>query len=181
MYYLNKNVLKIVEVLDKETTYFNSIYERTGIKSKNNLLKNLNNLVEQNVVKKEKTKSNTYYFLNKKNPITIALLNLTYKIRLQNLPFAVRRAVIDAVLELPPKLAVLFGSYAKGGYTENSDIDLVFFDSAKENYQDISNRYGVQININLLEIKDLQNPTDTLKHILKTGYPIIGGEYLYRI
>jgi len=41
---INKNSIKIIEILKEGRTYFNEIHEKTGIKSKNNLLKNLNDL-----------------------------------------------------------------------------------------------------------------------------------------
>ena len=66
---LNKNAVKILDVLSRESLYFNQICELTGIKSKNNLLKNLNLLVNSNVLKKQANKSNTFYSLNYDNAV----------------------------------------------------------------------------------------------------------------
>jgi DNA-binding HxlR family transcriptional regulator len=73
---VNKNVIKVIEVLAEGRAYLNEIYEKTGIKSKNNLLKNLNALTNNKILAKEENKSNTFYSLNYQNNVSIALLNL---------------------------------------------------------------------------------------------------------
>ena len=61
---VNRNAIKIIEVLADGRAYLNEIYEKTGIKSKNNLLKNLNSLTDNKILTKEENKSNTFYSLN---------------------------------------------------------------------------------------------------------------------
>ena len=177
---INKNAIKIIEVLLEKKAYFNNIYEKTKIKSKNNLSKNLNLLTDNKILIKEKDKSNTFYSLNYENNILISLLNLINKTKFENLPFNIKKSILEAIFTLKPKMVILFGSYAKGNYNKKSDIDLIFFDSfEKKEIKEISKKYGVKLNITFMEIKELKKENEALSHIIKTGYPLIGEEYYY--
>ena len=177
---INKNVIKIIEVLVEGRAYLNEIYEKTRIKSKNNLLKNLNSLTNNKILIKEENKSNTFYSLNYKNNISIALLNLINKIKFENLPFEVKKSVSEATATSKPRIAILFGSYAKRNYNKKSDVDIIFFDAIeKEGIKEISRKYGVKLNITFMKLNELQKNNEALNHIIKTGYPLIGVEYFY--
>ncbi len=177
---INKNCLKIIEALIEERTYFNRIYEKTKIKSKNNLLKNLNLLAENKILIKDENKSNTFYSLNYENNLLIALLNLINKTKFENLSFNIKKSVLEAIFILKPKIAILFGSYAKKNYNKESDIDLIFFDAFKrEGIKEISNKYGTKLNITFMKFRELKKDNESLNHIIKTGYPIVGEEYFY--
>jgi predicted nucleotidyltransferase len=179
---INKNSLKIIEILKEGRAYFNEIYEKTKIKSKNNLLKNLNLLTTSKILTKEENKSNTFYSINYSNNLTIAVLNLINKNKFEKLPFEIKKSISECSLIIKPRIAILFGSYAKGNYTNKSDIDLLFFDTLKEQKEkikDISKTYGVKLNITLMNLKELNLKSESLMHIFKTGYPLIGEEYFY--
>ena len=175
---INKNAIKIIEVLTDGRMYFNEIYEKTEIKSKNNLLKNLKSLTDNKILIKEENKSNTFYTLNYKNNVLIALLNFINKTKIEKLPFDIKKSISEALLISKPRTAILFGSYAKRNYTEKSDIDLVFFDVLeKKGIKEISSKYGVKLNITFMDLSELKKDNDALNHIVKTGYFIVGGEY----
>ncbi len=177
---INKNVIKIIEVLVEGRAYFNEIYEKTRIKSKNNLLKNLNSLTNNKILIKEENKSNTFYSLNYKNNISIALLNLINKTRFENLPFDIKKGISEAIFNSKPRIVILFGSYAKRNYNKKSDVDLIFFDAIeKKGIKEISRKYGVKLNITFMKLNELQKDNEALNHIIKTGYPLIGVEYFY--
>lgn len=179
---INKNSIKIVETLKEGKAYFNEISEKTGIKSKNNLLKNLNLLTLNKILIKEEKKANTYYSLNYSNKITISLLNLINQIRFEKLPFNVKKSITECLLLIKPKIGILFGSYAKENYKKESDIDLLFLDGEKEKKEkikEISKNYGVKISPTFMEIKELNLKSESLKHIFKSGYPLTGEEYFY--
>ncbi len=178
---INKNSIKIIEVLDSGRCYFNEIYEKTKIKSKNNLSKNLKALTSIKILIKERKKSNTFYSINYLNTLSIAILNLINKTKFEGIPFNIRKSILESIFSLKPRMAVLFGSYAKGNYKKDSDIDLVFFDALKstKKIKEISKNYGVQLNIVYIGLKDLDLNSESLKHIFKTGYPVMGGEYFY--
>ena len=177
---VNKNVIKIIEVLTEGRAYLNEIYEKTGIKSKNNLLKNLNSITNNKILTKEENKSNTFYSINYQNNISIALLNLINKTKFENLPFNVKKGILEAIFFSKPRIAILFGSYAKKNYNKKSDIDLIFFDAIKKkDINEISGKYDIKLNIIFMKLDELQKDNETLNHIIKTGYPLAGGEYFY--
>jgi len=179
--FINKNSIRIIEVLMGGKLYFSEIYEKAGIKSKNNLLKNLKVLADNKLIIKEKTKSNTYYSLNYSSWVLIAILNLITKTLFEKLPFNIKKAIKEIIFELNPKLAILFGSYAKGNYKKESDIDLLLFDSSekKEKIKEISKNYGIKINPVFMQLNELDASSESVKHIMRTGYPVTGEEYFY--
>jgi DNA polymerase sigma len=181
MDYINKNSLKIIEVLDSQRLYFNEIHEKTEIKSKNNILKNLTLLVKKEILFREANKSNTYYSLNYKNQLTLSLLDLLNKEKFSKLPFQIRKSILDSINVLTPKVAILFGSYAKGNYSKESDIDLVFIESAENPSLiiEIEKKYGTKINCISMKFKELNLENESVAHILKTGFPLVGKEYFY--
>ncbi len=181
----NKNTLKITQVLmeAENKLYLNQIYELTKIKSKNNLVKNLNMLVNFNILEKEKNKSNTFYSLNYENILTLSFFKIINTIKLQKLPFERRKAIEESLILTKPNMAVLFGSTAKKNFTRQSDIDILFVynEKTKINLSEISGRYGVKINIISLKFDELDEKSETIRHILKTGYPLTGNLYFYKI
>src|SRR3989344_8365244 len=145
---VNRNAIKIIEVLADGRAYLNEIYEKTGIKSKNNLLKNLNSLTNHKILIKEENRSNTFYSLNFKNNVLVALLNLINKTKFESLSFDVKKGTMEAIFTSKPRIAILFGSYAKRSYTKKSDVDLLFFDAIeKKMVNEISSKYGIKLNI----------------------------------
>lgn len=179
---INKNSVKIIEILKEGRAYFNEIYEKSEIKSKNNLQKNLTLLTNNKMLIKEENKSNTFYSVNYSNNVLIAVLNFINKVKFEKLPFNVKKGVFECVFSLRPKTAVLFGSYAKGNYKRESDIDLLFFDAVKEGRKkvdDISKSYGVKINIIFMKFEELDLSSESIRHIFKTGYPLTGEVYFY--
>ena len=179
---INKNSIRIVEALNERKAYFSEIYKKTGIKSKNNLLKNLDLLVTNKVLIKEEKTANTYYFLNYSNNVLIAILNLINQIKFEKLPFNIKKSILDCIFAIKPKMAILFGSYAKDNYQKESDIDILFFDALnekKDRVREISKNYGVQINAIFMGFKELDLKSESLVHIFKTGYSITGEAYFY--
>lgn len=179
---INKNSIRLIEVLKEGKAYFNEIYEKTKIKSKNNLLKNLNLLASSNIIIKEENKSNTFYSINYSNNLSIAILNLINKTKFEKLPFKVKKSILESIFALKPRIVILFGSYAKNNYSSESDIDLLFFEAIKEQkdkIKEISKSYGVRINPTFMELKELDLNSESLMHIFKTGYPLVGEEYFY--
>tara|TARA_Y100000310_G_scaffold184656_1_gene184788 strand:- start:57 stop:623 length:567 start_codon:yes stop_codon:yes gene_type:complete len=182
MDYINKNSIRIIEILKERKAYFNEIYEKSKIKSKNNLLKNLTLLTANKLLIKEENKSNTFYSVNYSNNILIAIINLVNQIKFEKLPFNVKKSIFECILLLKPKTVVLFGSYAKGNYKKKSDIDLLFFeivDEERKKIKEISRSYGVQINAVFMEFRELNFNSESIKHIFKTGYPLTGETYFY--
>lgn len=183
---LNKNVLKIIGVLQGKKLYFSQIYELTKIKSKNNILKNLNDMVTLKILKKYKNKGNTFYSINYENKFSLAILQLINTIKFNDLPFERRKAIEETIKKTKPSLAILFGSTAKGNFKKQSDIDLLLVYNSKikdtnEEIKEVASRYGVKISAITFEFKELDIKNDTIKHIIKTGYPLVGHIYFYEV
>jgi len=183
---LNENVIKIIESLRKEKLYFSQIYEKTGIKSKNNILKNLEKMAKLNVLKKDKGKGNTFYTINYDNLVAIGLLELNDTLRLQRLPLERRNSIIETISELKPLIAILFGSTAKGNFRKESDIDLLLvfnkeIDKKGEKIKEIGSKYGVKINPVMIKFSEFDTKNETINHILKTGFPVEGFRYFYGV
>ena len=179
---INKNSLRIIEVVSRDREYFNEIHKKTGIKSKNNLLKNIDVLVKNKVLIRDEMKANTYFSLNYTNNVTIAALNLINQLKFEKLPFKIKKSISECLSAVKPAMAVLFGSYAKETYREESDIDLVIFGGLgeqKNKIKEISKSFGVQINATFMGFEELNQKTESLKHIFKTGYPLTGEGYFY--
>ena len=181
MDYINKNSLKIVEALEEKELYFNELHEKTKIKSKNNLLKNLKVLVEKQILIRRKNKSNTFYKLNYSNLLTLSSLDFLNKEKFEKLPFPAKKSILDLIYSMKPKIAILFGSYAKGNFKTESDIDLVFIDSKtdKKFLKETEDKYGATLNIVFLDFNEFNSENVSLTHILKTGFPLVGKEYFY--
>jgi predicted nucleotidyltransferase len=182
---LNKNILKIIEVLSKENMYFNQIHELTKIKSRNNLLRNLKKLTELKILDKKKNKSNTTYNINYENSYAQILLQQLNVIKLEFLPYARKQTIKEIINETLPVIGIIFGSTAKGTFNKNSDIDLLLiYDNKIKNNSEIikkiSLKYGTKINSLSITLKEFESKDDSIKHILKTGYPVSGYNYFYR-
>jgi len=182
----NKNVIKIIEVLSKDRMYLNQISELTGIKSKNNVIKNLNALADLKILHREKNKSNTFYSINFDNQFALILLQLVNIKKLQNLPFNRRKTILEIVETTKPILAVLFGSSAKGDYKKESDIDLLLIYDQRnktkiKEMQSIGSRFGIRINPIIIGFSELDTRDSTIQHIFKTGYPITGHMFFYEV
>ncbi len=79
------------------------------------------------LIKQKKAGNQINYFLDySKEGLSPALSTVEY-VRLERLPAKVRLAVRDFLKELKdkPVLALIFGSYANGSYTKESDTDIL--------------------------------------------------------
>lgn len=184
---LTSATLKVLEIFKKEKLYFNQIAELAKMKSRSNLLSTLRKLVKANVLKEEKTKGNTFYSLNYDNRITLTLLQLLCVSKLYSLPFEHRKAIEEIEESNFSHIIFLFGSLAKNNFTKESDIDLLLIYNnsgdmrAVQTAKLIGKKYGLTINPTLISINELRRPSDSLKHILETGYPVVGHIQFYDI
>lgn len=97
-------------------------------------------LEKEKVVKKEK-EANLVKFKLKESEKTVAYLRQVHTEKFLLLPDKIKIAVRDFLdeLEVKPLIAILFGSYAKGNYTKESDIDILTVFQKLENEKEIEN------------------------------------------
>ena len=74
----------------------------------------------------------------------------------KNIPF-INQIVSTIVSTVAPDKIILFGSYARGDYSKNSDIDIMILKKGLKNERDITNR----LYINLFN-KKISTPVDLI-------------------
>lgn len=92
-------------------------------------------------IKKQKSGNQINYFLDyTKEELTPSLYTVEHS-RFERLPAKIRIAVRDFLKDLKekPQIAIIFGSYANGTYTRNSDIDILLVFQKIEDAKNIEN------------------------------------------
>ncbi|MFT4308886.1 MAG: nucleotidyltransferase domain-containing protein [Candidatus Woesearchaeota archaeon] len=94
--------------------------------SYNNAVRNIRILEKENIVRRIKD-ANLIKISLKDNPMTIAYLKKVHTEKYYNLPRRAILAVNELIKEIIPKplICLIFGSYARGDYHKDSDIDLL--------------------------------------------------------
>ena len=152
------------------------------------------NLLEKEGVLIKKSEANLIKVELKKGQTTIAYLKKLHTDKFVSLPKKVQIAINDFLSELDvkPIIALIFGSYAKGNYTNNSDIDilLVFQDfkgvEIENTAKRISLRSNKQINPVYMNYKDFEKNFLNKEHafsneIRKDVIVLNGIEYYYEL
>lgn len=95
---------------------------------------------KERVVKKEKDANLVKYKL-KRHPKTLAYLKQVHVERFLMIPKRIQNAIEDFLseLEVPPIITLIFGSYSKGDYVRDSDIDILLVFQNIKNEGDIEN------------------------------------------
>ncbi len=109
---------------------------KVGMPSIDYALKKIERLLE-----KQKSGNQIKYFLDySKKGLTPMLHEVEYS-RFDKLPAKIKLSIKEFLKELKEKpiIAVIFGSYAKGDYTKNSDIDILLVFQKLENEKQIEN------------------------------------------
>ena len=133
--------LKIIGTLDenKKGVHIREL-ARLVKTSYNNIVRNINILEKENVIKKEKD-ANLIKIRLKNHPLTTAYLKQVHTEKFLALPKKISNAINEFLNELEekPLIALIFGSYAKGNYTKDSDIDILLIFQELTNQKDIEN------------------------------------------
>lgn len=133
--------LKIISELEKN---HKGIHLRELSRLVNSGLPNIKRFLEilekERVVRKEK-EANLVKFKLRKSERTIAYLKQINTERFLALLGKVQIAITDFMneIEIKPLIALIFGSYAKGNYTKDSDIDVLLVFQKVENEKSIEN------------------------------------------
>ena len=132
----------------------------------------LDKLLKEKVITKRMEGRNLKFFVNFKNRKIIPHLSEVESKRLEKLPKSVGNSVFDILnsLETKPVITIIFGSYAKGNYTKESDLDvlLVFNRIEKEIGEKtklVNSRYSVEISPVYLTWKEFQNKFFDMKDV----------------
>ena len=110
---------------------------------------------------------NKYYSLNLKNSFILSLLQIVEAYK--EIQFKLRHPELGVLLgELSWQASViLFGSYAKGLATKDSDIDLVIFSQKNKKILDILGRFPFPVNVHYVTTSLLGKKLKEQQHLAK--------------
>lgn len=161
-----RSLLALMFLHPEEKYYIREIEKLTGI-SQGALQRELKSMVEMGILQGEKKGIQTFYSVNKSNPIYAELRGIVYK------TFGISNVLTAALKPLRNKIRVAFiyGSIAKGEETSRSDIDLmvigiVTFGEVTDSISKAEDSLGREINPTVYSIDDFQNRFRSKDHFL---------------
>ena len=94
-----------------------------------------------NLLKKQKSGNQIKYFLDYSKGALTPMLYVVEYFRLDKLPTKIKLSIREFLKELKEKpiIAIVFGSYARGDFTKNSDIDILLVFQKVDNGKQIEN------------------------------------------
>lgn len=167
---------EIVDILSGEEIHARALAKRLGINHMT-AARNLKELVSENVLEFRKEGRNKVYFLKKNMEArNYALISELYKLNktLKKYP-ELRKTLKNIQQNKEIGLAVLFGSYARGTATKNSDID-VFIATKDRNLKPELELLNSRLSVKIGEY-DRSNPL--IREIEKNHVIIKGAETFY--
>lgn len=181
--------LKIVDLLARNTERKLTINEiAKSLKEYYSFVhKTVNKLIKDGVVLKDQAGKSHLCSVNLENEKTIALIQLS-EIEKKN-EFYNSNKELKVILEdfvksirliVNPVSIVLFGSYAKGISTRESDIDILLVSKAKTGIDKITKeiyaKYGKEINVIAMTPDDFKKQKDKalIKEVIKDHYVLYG-------
>ncbi len=190
-----KTKLKMIELLEqhKNGAHLRELSRllKTGLP---NVTRYANLMEKEGVIKKQKD-ANLLKLKLKENPRTIAYLKQVNTERFLTLPKKIQGAINDFLsdLEVKPLTIIIFGSYAKGTYTTDSDIDILLIFQKLENENQIENaakKIGMRTNTHIspvylnyknFEANFLNKEHDFSKEIREKAIVLSGTEIYYSL
>ncbi len=93
------------------------------------------------IIKQKKAGNQINYFLNYSREMLSIMLAVVEYSRFERLPSKIKISINDFLKELreKPLIAIIFGSYANGSYTKDSDIDILLIFQKVENSKEVEN------------------------------------------
>ena len=143
--------IRIIDVLDRNKAGVHIRELARLVKtSYNNTVRNIKILEKEKAIKKER-EANLIKIKLKDNPCTIAYLKQSHTEHFLQFPKKISNAINEFLNELKekPLIALIFGSYVKGNYAFDSDIDIMLVFQMIKNQNDIENtakRVGMKTN-----------------------------------
>ncbi len=133
--------IRIIDALDK---HMKGVHIRELARlvdtSYNNTVRNIHLLEKENILKKEK-EANLIKITLKNSPLSIAYLKQAHVEHFLKLPKKISGPIAEFLNELKdrPLIALVFGSFAKGDQTNDSDIDILLVYQKITDQNDIEN------------------------------------------
>ncbi|MBI5871469.1 nucleotidyltransferase domain-containing protein [archaeon] len=186
--------IRIINILDKNKKGVHIRELARLVKtSYNNAVRNMKILEQEGVIKKEKD-ANLIKIELKNHPLTIAYLKQAHTENFLALPKKISNAITEFLNELKekPLIALIFGSYARGNFTKDSDIDilLVFQEIKQKDIENTAKRISLRTNTKISPVylnynefeKNLLNKEHDFSNEIRNNIIIITGiEQYYAI
>lgn len=150
---MSKNTFNYLEVLqpftkDLETGVYGRELARELDMNQKTVQNRLNSMEEENLLKSTEKGRTKEFTLNKENILTRKLLIATELKKFYDLlstSFEVKEIVRD-ILEKSDGHVVVYGSFAKGDWNEESDLDVLLIDSGEEKkIKELGRKYSREI------------------------------------
>lgn len=123
---VRQNILKLFFANEEKSFYLSEIAKIIKV-SAGTCQRELNRIVLSDILKMEKRANLNFYFLNKQNPLLKEIRSIFAK----TLGIEIElKKIIKSVSGV--KYALIFGSYVKGGFHSDSDIDLLIIGQINE-------------------------------------------------
>ena len=172
--------------LKQSKLYFSQLKEYTNL-SHSSLQNTLDRMIKNNILKREKTKSNTFYKIKNKKIFALRFSEIAIN-KFESLNKGVRIPLRNFLKDIPLEIftIVLFGSASRKQEHEGSDIDILVV--SKDELNLIKNKKegelvsNYPINIFQTNIADFINDNDEIIiQAKKTGFPIYKEQSFYEV
>jgi len=187
--------IKIIDALDKNKKGIHIRELARLVKtSYNNTARNIKILEKENTIKRIKD-ANLIKIKLRDSPLTVAYLKQAHTENFLKLPKKIINSASEFLNEMQekPLIALVFGSFAKGNYTGNSDIDVLLVFQKIINQADIENtakRIGMRTNTKITPVyvdygqfeKNFLNKNHEFSNEIRQNVIILAGiEHYYRL
>ena len=187
--------IKIIDALDKNKKGIHIRELARLVKtSYNNTARNIKILEKENTIKRIKD-ANLIKIKLRDSPLTVAYLKQAHTENFLKLPKKIINSASEFLNEMQekPLIALVFGSFAKGNYTGNSDIDVLLVFQKIINQADIENtakRIGMRTNTKITPVyvdygqfeKNFLNKNHEFSNEIRQNVIILTGiEHYYRL
>ena len=158
-----------LEILTVFTDYADERYNISKIarkikRSHVTLLPHLDELEKNQILKSLLNGRNKEFTINKESILTRNFIEMTenYKVfKLLKKETLLKKIVQEICNKKTNAIIIIFGSYVKGGYNKESDIDIAYIGSESEDrnriFKEISQVYGKEINVKYISEKGICN------------------------
>jgi len=121
----------------------------------------LDKLISKKLIMAKKEGRNLKFFINYGNNLIIPYLYSIEYSRIMDLPLRIRESIFDflGALKYKPTITLVFGSYASGKYSKDSDVDiLLVFNKISEDIEEksriIGGRYSIKLEPVYITLED---------------------------
>ena len=170
----------------KNSLYFNEIKELSKL-SDSSLTNTLNKLLHNNILTREKTKSNTFYKIKDKKLFALKFSEIAIN-KFNNLNIGVKTPLRNFLKNIPKEIyaIILFGSASRKEEQKGSDIDLLIIANKKTDLTDNKKEAEITSKHSISKFQAtikqfIQNKDDVIIQSRKIGFPIYKEQNFYEV